>query len=105
MIRDVTDWDFERVVERSPIPVLVEFWQQGCGHCRALLRELEQLQEELGDRILIVKVNVQEHHQVAAELDITSLPALALFEAGEFRRFLGGRGRKDRIRAQLHLDG
>ncbi len=105
MIRDVTDWDFERVVERSPIPVLVEFWQPGCGHCRAVLRELEQLQEELGDRILIARVNVQEHRQVAAELEITSLPALALFEAGEFRRFIGGLGKKDHIRAQLHLDG
>ncbi len=93
--------EFERVVERSPIPVLVEFWQPGCGHCRALLAELEQLQAEAGGRLLIVAVNVQEHRQIASELEITSLPALALYEGGAFRRFIGGIGKKEQIRAQL----
>jgi len=41
MIRDVTDREFEQVVEHVGIPVLVEFWQQGCGGCRALLPEIE----------------------------------------------------------------
>ena len=101
MIQDVTDFDFERVVERSSTPTLVEFWQPGCGHCGALLAQLERLQRELGGRVLIAKVNVQEHRQVAAELEITSLPALALYAEGRFQRFIGGIGTTEAIRQQL----
>ena len=85
------------------MPVLVEFWQPGCGHCLALLGQLEQLQEELGTVVKIVKMNVQENFQIPAELEISALPALALFEKGAFTRFIGGIGKKDEIRRQLPL--
>ncbi|MBI4001768.1 MAG: thioredoxin [Nitrospira defluvii] len=103
MIRDVTDRDFARVVEQSVMPVLVEFWQPGCGHCLALLSQLEQLQQEVGQAMMIVKMNVQENFQISAELEISSLPALALFEGGAFVRFIGGIGKKDEIRKQLPI--
>jgi len=83
------------------MPVLVEFWQPGCGHCLALLRQLELLHQELGTTVKIVKMNVQENFQIPAELEISSLPALALFERGAFSRFIGGIGKKDEIRRQL----
>ena len=83
------------------MPVLVEFWQPGCGHCAALLKELDQLQEDVGAAVKIVKMNVQENFQIPAELEISSLPALALFEQGAFVRFIGGIGKKDEIRKQL----
>ncbi len=101
MIRDVTDRDFDRVIEQAATPVLVEFWQPGCGHCRALLTELERLQQELGAGMTILKMNVQENFQIPAELEISSLPALALFERGAFVRFIGGLGKKEDIRRQL----
>jgi thioredoxin 1 len=104
MIVEVTDRDFARVVEQAPMPVLIEFWQPGCGHCAALLSQLEQLQEEVGKALTIVKMNVQENFQIPAELDISSLPALALFEQGAFVRFIGGIGKKEEIRKQLSLD-
>ena len=103
MIRDVTDRDFARKVEQSVMPVLVEFWQPGCGHCLALLSQLEQLQQEVGQAVTIVKMNVQENFQIPAELEVSSLPALALFERGAFVRFIGGIGKKDEIRKQLPL--
>lgn len=103
MIGEVTDRDFARVVEQAPMPVLIEFWQPGCGHCLALLSQLEQLQQEVGQALTIVKMNVQENFQIPAELDISSLPALALFEKGSFVRFIGGIGKKDEIRKQLPL--
>ena len=104
MIGDVTDRDFIRVVEQSPVPVLVEFWQPGCGHCVALLSQLDQLQQEVGQALMIVKMNVQENFQIPAELEVSSLPALALYERGAFVRFIGGIGKKDEIRKQLPLD-
>lgn len=103
MIGEVTDRDFARVVEQAPMPVLIEFWQPGCGHCLALLSQLEQLQQEVGEALTIVKMNVQENFQIPAELDISSLPALALFERGSFVRFIGGLGKKEEIRKQLPL--
>lgn len=101
MIQDVTDWEFDRVVEEASLPVLIEFWQPGCGGCQALLRELEKIQSAVGDRVLILKMNVQENYQIPSELEISSLPALALYLHGQFARFIGGIGKKDHILDQL----
>lgn len=103
MIADVTDADFDRTVEEAPVPVLVEFWQPGCGGCRALTAELENLQAETRGRLLVVKMNVQENFQIPAELEISSLPALALYRDGQFERFIGGMGKKEAILRQLAL--
>jgi thioredoxin 1 len=104
MIQDVTDSEFDRVVEQSAAPVLVEFWQPGCGGCRALLKELERLQAEVGDRLMILKMNVEDNYQIPAELEISSLPALALYRNGAFERFIGGIGKKEEIIKQLGLE-
>lgn len=101
MIRDVTDRDFDRVVEQAAGPVLVEFWKPGCGGCRALLAQLELLQQDTKADVLIVKMNVEENFQIPAELEVHSLPALALYRRGRFERFIGGIGTKDAIRKQL----
>ncbi|MEC4889400.1 MAG: thioredoxin domain-containing protein [Nitrospira sp.] len=101
-LQPVTDADFDRVVERAAVPVLVEFWKPGCGHCHALMRELAQLQDELGAKVLVLAMNVEENFQIPAELDVTSLPALALYRDGSFERFIGGLGTKEEIRKQVH---
>ncbi|MCC6141133.1 MAG: thiol reductase thioredoxin [Nitrospira sp.] len=103
-LQPVTDADFDRVVERTAVPVLVEFWKPGCGHCKSLMRELERLQEELSEKLLILTMNVDENFQIPAELEVSSLPALALYRAGSFERFIGGLGKKDEILRQLQLE-
>jgi thioredoxin 1 len=102
-LQSVTDADFDRVVERAIVPVLVEFWKPGCGHCKSLMKELEQLQGELGEKVLVLTMNVDENFQISAELEISSLPALALYRNGSFERFIGGLGEKAAIRKQLGL--
>jgi len=99
----VTDRDFDRLVERTDVPVLVEFWKPGCGHCRALTAELELVQREAGDQLVVLAMNVEENRQIPAELEITSLPALALYRGGAFRRFIGGIGKKDEIVRQIRM--
>ena len=101
MIRDITDRDFDDVVEQSPVPVLVEFWKPGCRHCQALMHQLKQLEQVVGGKVLIVKMNVEENFQIPGELDIHSLPALALYQKGQFEKFIGGLGTKEEILKQL----
>ena len=101
MIAEVSDRDFDRIVGQSEIPVLVEFWKPGCGGCRALIRQLERIVEEVGGALLVVKMNVEENFQIPSELEITSLPALALYREGQFERFIGGVGTKEEILKQL----
>ena len=102
-LQPVTDVDFDRVVERATVPVLVEFWKPGCGHCQALMKELQQLQGELEEKILVLTMNVEENFQIPAELEVSSLPALALYRRGTFERFIGGLGKKIEIRKQLDV--
>ena len=103
MIFDVTDRDFDHVVERSTVPVLVVFWKPGCGSCRALLHELEKLEIDVIGTVLILKMNVEENFQIPAELEVRSLPALALYSEGVFERFIGGLGTREEIFKQLRL--
>ncbi|MBH0189009.1 MAG: thiol reductase thioredoxin [Nitrospira sp.] len=103
-LQAVTDRQFDRVIETSPAPVLVEFWKPGCGHCQSLMKELEQLQQELGERVFILAMNVDENFQIPAELEVSSLPVLALYRNGVFVKFIGGLGKKDEILKQLECE-
>lgn len=100
-LQAVTDREFDQVVEASPVPVLVEFWKPGCGHCQALMAELERVQADMGSNLLILTMNVEENFQIPAELEISSLPALALYRSGEFVKFIGGLGTNSEILTQI----
>ena len=102
-MRDVTDRDFDHVVKQAGVPVLVEFWKPGCGSCRALMRELEKLEIDVTGKMLIVKMSVEENFQIPAELEVRSLPVLALYRQGEFERFIGGLGTREEILKQIRL--
>ena len=101
MIQEIEDRQFDRIIEKATVPVLIEFWQPGCGHCLALLQELELIQTEVGDRLVIYKMNVQENYLIPGELEIHSLPALALYADGKFKNFIGGIGKKHALLNQL----
>jgi thioredoxin-like negative regulator of GroEL len=103
MMRDVTDRDFDPVVEQAGLPVLVEFWKPGCGSCRALMRVLEKMEPDVNGKVLIVKMNVEENFQIPAELEVRVLPVLALYRQGRFERFIGGLGTREEILKQLRL--
>ncbi len=101
MIQAIEDREFDRIIENSLTPVLIEFWQPGCGHCQALLQELELIQTEVEDRLLIFKMNVQENFLIPGDLEIHSLPTLALYANGKFETFIGGLGKKQYLLKQL----
>ena len=68
------------------------------------MKELELLQQEWGERVLILTMNVNEEFQILAELEVSSLPVLALYQNGEFVKFIGGLGTKGEILKQVESE-
>ncbi len=79
----VTDATFEKDVLGAPGPVLVDFWADWCGPCRIISPALEEIAQELGDRVTIAKVNVDDSPGAPARYGVRSIPALILFKNGE----------------------
>ena len=78
----ITDASFEADVLNASQPVLVDFWAEWCGPCRALGTTLEQLAAELGDRLSIVKINVDDNPDAAARYAVRAIPTMMLFKDG-----------------------
>jgi thioredoxin-like negative regulator of GroEL len=67
------------------------------------MHELEKLEPDLVGKLLILKMNVEENFQIPAEMEVRSLPVLALYHKGEFKRYIGGIGTREEIFKQLQL--
>lgn len=93
----VTDNSFETEVLNSATPVLVDFWAEWCGPCRALAPKLEEVANELGGKVKIVKVNVDENPGTPGKYGIRGIPAMLLFKGGAEVGQLVGNHPKDAI--------
>jgi thioredoxin 1 len=78
-----SDAGFEADVLKSAEPVVVDFWAEWCGPCRMIAPALEEISGALGDKVKIVKLNVDENPAIAAKYGIMSIPTLLLFKNGE----------------------
>ena len=74
---------FEEVVLQSEVPVLVDFWAAWCGPCRMVAPVLDEIQAEHPDKITILKLNVDENPELAMKYQITSIPAMKVFNKGQ----------------------
>ena len=79
----VTDETFDAEVRQADIPVVVDFWAEWCGPCRQIGPALEELSDEYAGKIKIVKVNVDENPEQAAQLGVRGIPALFMFKDGQ----------------------
>jgi thioredoxin 1 len=80
---EVTDAGFEKVVLKSEVPVLVDFWAPWCGPCRMVAPVVEDLAQEYGGRVKFVKVNTDDNIETAVNYGIRSIPTLLVFKDGE----------------------
>ncbi len=81
-MQEIKDTDFEKLIKESSQPVLVDFWAPWCGPCRQLSPVLEEVSGEIGSKIKICKMNVDESPETPAKFNIRGIPTLILFKNG-----------------------
>jgi thioredoxin 1 len=79
----VSDATFEAEVLKASSPVVVDFWAEWCGPCRMIAPALEEIAGAMGEKVKIVKLNVDENTGVATKYGIMSIPTLMIFKNGE----------------------
>jgi len=98
---DVTDATFTDEVLNSDETIMVDFWAEWCGPCRAVSPILDQIAAENSGKIKIVKLNVDDNPQTAMKYQITSIPAMKVFKGGELVKTIIGAKPKPAIEADL----
>jgi thioredoxin 1 len=99
--KDVTDASFAEDVLNSSDTIMVDFWAEWCGPCRAVSPILDQIASEHSEKIKIVKLNVDDNPQMAMKYQITSIPAMKVFRGGEVVKTVIGAKPKPALAADL----
>lgn len=104
MANEITTADFDAIVTGSDKPVLVDFWASWCGPCRALGPVVEQIGEEMADRLTVYKCNVDDEGALAQRFGIMSIPTLILFKNGQPVHTIVGSMAKAALVAELEAN-
>ena len=98
---DVTDSLWENVVLQSEIPVLVDFWAEGCAPCRAMGPYVDKLAEEFDGRLKVVKINTQDNPEVPARYGIRAIPTFLVIKGGEVVKQIVGQRVYDELKSDV----
>ncbi|WP_030163279.1 thioredoxin [Spirillospora albida] len=101
-MKAVTDADFDSEVLGNDKPVLVDFWAEWCGPCRMVAPILEEISQAHGDKIEIVKLNIDENPQVAAKYGIMQIPTMNVYRGGEVVKQIMGAKPKAALLRELN---
>ena len=81
-IVNINENNFEKEVVKSSLPCLVDFWAEWCGPCKNLAPILEEISDELKEKVKIGKINIDDNQELAAKFSIRSIPTMILFKDG-----------------------
>ena len=85
---------FDETVVASDKPVIVDFWAEWCGPCKMIAPILGELSDELSDKAIVAKVNVDDNPELAMRYNVMSIPTLLVFSGGEVhKRLVGAKGK------------
>ena len=91
---ELTDATFDEEVKGSDLPVIVDFWAEWCGPCKMVAPVLEEIAAENGDKLRIVKLNIDDNLDTARRFDVMSIPTLIVFKDGDPQmRIVGAKGK------------
>ncbi len=106
MAQTFSDADFNEQVVNADTPVLVDFWAEWCGPCRAIAPTIEELSNDFEGRVIVGKLNVDDNPQVAMDYNVRSIPTLLFFKDGRVVDQLIGTASKKVLAGKLEeLEG
>ena len=97
----ITGENFEEEVLKSNKPVLIDFYADWCGPCRMMSPIIDQIAEEMSDKIKVGKVNVDENQELAMEYGVMSIPTMVIIENGKVKNSLVGVRDKNEIKEMM----
>jgi len=98
----VTDANFEDTVQRSPVPVLMEFWSPYCLYCQRLEPTMRKLAGEVSDRVRVAKLNIDENRITAARYGVHATPTVAMIDQGRLMDKVEGAVPEEQLRYRFH---
>ena len=102
---EVTDSQWDTTVLQSDVPVLVDFWAEWCGPCRAMAPFVDKLAEDLGGQLKVLKINTQDNTEVPSRYGITAIPTFLVIKGGEVVNQIVGAQSYDQLKSavEAHL--
>jgi thioredoxin 1 len=89
-VKEVNAQEFEQIISESSVPVLVDFWAPWCAPCRMIAPIVDELAAENGEKLQVLKVNIDNEQAIARQFSIRSIPTLLIFKNGQVEDTLVG---------------